>query len=306
MPCPARLAESPAGDSARATGPAPPGTERSRRVRRTGRLRPGRHRPRHLRPAVRRVHQPRRTRQGPGRGARRWRPRPPRPLRPAPGPAGRTGRPRGRREGRLRAARGTGEGDGAGRAVRAGKPGDSRTLGSRLPVLPGLPGRPQFPGFPRPPDALGLPGLPGSPGPCGVHRRLMRLGEVFLGLQPGQELRSLPPPAGVTAQGALHARPLDVHYVLASVLVPPADLARGHRRHGGLLTGGGKSRPVCTSRTIGRGTFHRTFTHRPPRRQRTGSARSTTALSKVPALATDPFSRFTWYSRWAPPTRRVA
>ena len=47
----------------------------------------------------------------------------------------------------------------------------------------------------------------------------MGLGEVFLGLEPGQELRALAPAAGVAAEGALHPRAPDVHGVLPAVLV---------------------------------------------------------------------------------------
>src|ERR1700740_1293032 len=65
----------------------------------------------------------------------------------------------------------------------------------------------------------------------GIHRRLVRLREVFLRLQPRQELRALAPAARVAPDRALRPGPLYPHDVFPPVLVPAADLARVDLQH---------------------------------------------------------------------------
>jgi hypothetical protein len=59
----------------------------------------------------------------------------------------------------------------------------------------------------------------------------VRLDEMFLRLQPGQELRRFAPSARVASDRPLHARALHMYDVLAPVLVPAAYLARVDLQH---------------------------------------------------------------------------
>jgi hypothetical protein len=85
----------------------------------------------------------------------------------------------------------------------------------------------------------------------------MRLGEMFLRLQPGQKLRRFAPSARIASDRPLHARALHMYDVLAPVLVPAAYLARVDLQHDTSRC----DRFACAARSVQQDQHQRGFLH---------------------------------------------